>query len=229
MDETWVRHLKITHNDLCVTPAIKNYNTLWENTIDLDIKRMRNNQNNLKEVLSTYCYFHPCDGYVQGMNFIANVFIYKLSAGGAFWALTRFMGYFRTRMVCFDKDAFHDYCSTWNKYFTEFTDGLSPDGEFVMALKWGLFAMTCGKDTIDDVSVLWDAMLTYPQSKWLQFSAAVASAACVRHLQKTGDVYQSRLIIPQVRFYNPEQLVRRAKRLMCQLMINRPSGLDMEL
>lgn len=213
MDETWTRHLKIQTEDLMVTPVIKVYNTEWETVIVQDVERMKA-QANLHEVLSTYAHIHPCDGYIQGMNFVANILIYKLSAGGAFWGMTRFMAHFRTHMPFFDKKAFIEYGNKWNEMFATFSDGLPADEEYMMALKWGIYAMSCERIDIETTAAIWDELVKLPNGKWAQFTAALAAAACVRQMKYADTPYDARMMCSSIQLHNVDQLIRRAHRMV---------------
>ena len=213
MNETWARHLKIDDHDIKVSPTIKSHETKWKRDIDIDVDRMKKVEDKitLKKLLYTYCYYHNCDGYVQGMNCVAWVMLTQLK-DRAFWGLVKYMGHIRTHLHCIDLQGFLHFCASWETLFHEFSDGLHADQEHVMALKWGIYAFTTTNTELEEIITLWNAMLTYPTRLWTMFTAAVAAAACRREIRNT--TYNPQLFQSKLNFNDAPQLVRRAKRMM---------------
>jgi len=214
MDGTWTRHLRIEENDLRITPPIRRYDTPWEKEINIDVDRMTNALPPIKAVLSTYCHHHPCDGYIQGMNFFANILIHKLGPQGAFWGMVKIMANKRIFMPCFDYSNFVAYCIQWEAFFHKFTDGRLADPEHVMALKWGIYGMSPSATPLEEIVIIWNAKVKLSSRLWPKFTAAVAAAACLRHLQKNADPYDARQMHTRLQFNNAAQLVRRAHRMI---------------
>ena len=214
-NERWIRHLKISKEDLDVTPPIHVYSTIWNDEIERDIVRMKKAHPQLMPVLTTYCKHHPCDGYIQGMNFLCNVFLARMDPRASFWALAKYMGIYRHVMPGIDKKGFNEFSTRWNKMFFEFNDKeRMADEERVMALKWGVYSLTCHNTPMNDILCLWDTMIRLPQRTWPTFSAAVATAAIHRRLRKTKEEYDPRIMYTQIDFAGAEQLVRRALRII---------------
>ena len=214
-NERWIRHLSISKDDLDVTPSIQLYTTKWNDEIERDLIRMKEADPRLMAVLTTYCKFHPCDGYIQGMNFLCNVFLARMNPEATFWALAKYMGKFRHVMPAIDKEGFNTFAKRWNEMFFEFNDKeRRADNEHVMALKWGVYTLTCHNTPMEDILYLWDTMIRLPQRTWPTFTAAVATAAVLRKLKKSGEEYDPRIMYTQLNFAGGQQLARRALRII---------------
>lgn len=210
-----MRHLKINKDDIDVTPTIQVYTTIWNDEIERDVVRMREAHPQLLPLLTTYCKHHPCDGYIQGMNFLCNVFLARMEPKTSFWALVKYMGMYRHVMPSIDKKGFTQFATRWNKLFFEFNDRERvADEESVMALKWGVYSLTCHNTPMKDILSLWDTMIRLPQRTWPTFSAAVATAAIWRRLKKTNEEYDPRIMYTEVNFSDGATLARRALRIM---------------
>lgn len=220
-DETWKRHLKIHMREIAMTPEIKMYNTKWDEEIEIDVKRMKHvsNKELLCQLLSTYCDVYDCDGYIQGMNCVAFIFMAKIGARAAFWGLGRFMGNVRYHLHCFDLEAHLQYCNKWESLFHEFSDGMPTDEEHVMPLKYGIYAFSTTNTTPENLFHIWDALVKLPHEQWIMFTAAVAAAACRRYTVKeerrrTERNNDPRILHSILNFNNAKQLVRRANRMI---------------
>jgi hypothetical protein len=215
LDEQWLRHMAIEPDDLALTPPIVPTKTKWNEEIERDVTRMQMAHPQLQNVLAAYCKCHPCDGYIQGMNFLANVFLHRLGPQGAFWALAKYMGVYRHVMPAIDKDGFFEFAKEWNKNYLTFTDGKrAADEEHVMALKWGIYSLACHNTPLHDIMTLWDSMLKLPWRLWPSYTAAVAAAAVERRIRETGEEYDARVMYTQLNFANAQQLSRRAMRII---------------
>ena len=214
MNTDWGRHLKISVDDTRLTPEIKDYNTRWKKEIEMDVGRMPNPHEKTKEMLSTYCHYHTCDGYIQGMHSVCDLLIRSMGIKAAFWGMTKFMGAQRRYMPFFDPDAFLNFANKWERYFFIFTDGLESDAEHVMALKWGIYMFACSKTSKSEVIKLWDGIVALPPDKWCRFTAAIAAAAVVRHLKENKEIYDPCIMFTVLTFENGDQLIRRAKRMV---------------
>ena len=219
LDENWRRHLVIDLDDLVLTPTLQEDDSRYIDEIRRDTQRMAFRHPALDAVLNTYCMHMPCDGYIQGMNFIANVMLHRLGPQGAFWGLAKYMGTYRHYMPGIDKEGFINYAKIWNAYFLKFSDGKrKADEHYIMALKWGVYLLSCNGShhttSIADVHVLWDAMIVLPMRRWPEYTAAVAAVAVHRAMRSNRDEYDPRIMVSQLTFSNPKQLVRRALRIL---------------
>lgn len=207
MDRKWCEILKIT--DIKIDR--RKVDDKLRKSIEMDVQRDSDDfdKSSVVEVLKMYCATFPCDGYCQGMHFMAKAMVSVMGdVDRATWGLIKVVSEVRLLMPSTSEEKWKDFYDKWEGWYTTFS-GYVADDEHVMALKWGVFRMGPSAG-VDDLILLWDAMFQYPPELRGVFTAAVAAAV----MRRENIVHYDPRMAVKLRFNNASGLVKTAKRIM---------------
>ena len=207
MDGKWSRALKL--------PQIKfepcSADEKLRKSIELDVQRDGDvfDKEAVIKILNTYAVRFPCDGYCQGMHFMAKAFMHVMGdVDLATWGLIKMISEVRLLLPPAPEEKWILFYDKWEGWFTMFS-GYVADDEHVMALKWGVFRMGPSA-SLKDLVVLWDAMFEYPSHLRGVFTAAAAAAV----VRRENMVHYDPRVAVKLRFNKAGELVKVAKRTM---------------
>jgi hypothetical protein len=146
----------------------------------------------IKNILVQYVQIMPCDGYIQGFNYLAAVLYdtYRKDdiehrMADTFWSLVTLIGIVRPMIPDHDPNDFFRYTKRWSKYFIEALKQknhrlhvfLQPHYDMILhmiTVKWMLIWFTQLFD-IEDTVHLWDALITCESGRRTKLMATIAA------------------------------------------------------
>lgn len=209
MENKWRSALRIPNVEAVHTPQVDEKD---EKAIVLDIERDSDvfDKERVGRLLRMYVRRFPCDGYCQGMHFMAKPLVAVMKDDNdALWGLVRVLAEVRLLLPSVSTEKWEAFYEKWEAWFLMFS-GEPADEEHVMALRWGVFRLAPSASS-EDLVVLWDSMVDYPPMLRGVYTAAIAAAAVrrdMRHVQ-----YDAR-VAAKLRFEKVAGLVKVAKRTM---------------
>jgi len=192
------------HNTVCNYPY--DICTETEKIISKDIPRTNIVGSTLTEVeleavrtlLTQYVQTMPCDGYLQGFNYIVYVLydVYKRdddehAMADAWWSMVTIVSIIRPMIPDHDPTDFAKYTKTWSKHYIEHLQRYSPRTHHLLTpfydiilpsltVKWLMIWFT-QMFAMHDVEVLWDALITCDPRQRTKLMAIIAANITIQH------------------------------------------------
>lgn len=168
------------------------------NTIRKDIPRTNiiraaeNNSNAIETLLTQYVQIMPCDGYLQGFNYIMAV-LYEVyskddkehAMSDTWWSFLSIISIIRPMIPDHDPNDFFRYTKKWSKYFIKHVEFksmrlhtfLKPHYDLLLhtlTVKW-LMIWFSQLFNLEDVLHVWDALITCEGNRRTKLMAIIAA------------------------------------------------------
>ncbi len=212
--ETWRTYL-IGDNELIETNR-KLYHTIIatfpynisqkeESCIERDIPRTRivgcncvGFQKNIQTILCQYVQIMPCDGYLQGFNYLVSVLYHVYSkadeeyaSSDSWWSLLSIISIIRPMIPDHDPDDFAIYTERWSKHYVSYLQSNAPRTHSllkpfyntilpILTVKWLMIWFT-QLFPISDVMIIWDALITCEPNYRMKLMAIIAANVTIQH------------------------------------------------
>ena len=195
---------KLYHNLVCTHP----YNIGEDiiTLIDKDLERTSmdsvhtltgQERSDIRDILIQYVQIMPCDGYMQGWNYLVAVLYdtyrkddseHRMS--DTFWSFCTVVGIVRPMIPDHDPHDFYRYTQKWSKYFVQAIKQknhrihtfLQPYYHLILhmiTVKWMLIWFTQLFD-LKDLVLIWDALITCEPSRRMKLMATISANITVQ-------------------------------------------------
>ena len=171
--------------------------------IDRDIPRTNipgcgSNDEQIKTLLNQYVQIMPCDGYLQGFNYIISVLYHvydkndsEHAMADAWWSLSSVVAIVRPMIPDHDPRDYTAYTKQWAKYYINHLVQQAPRTHHWMCpfyesilptltVKWLMIWFTQLFD-IKNVLVVWDALITCEPKHRTKLMAIIAANITIQH------------------------------------------------
>lgn len=152
----------------------------------------------LETLLHQYVQILPCDGYLQGFNYIVNTLYHVFSKddqehamADTWWAATTVIGIIRPMIPDHDPDDYARYTQKWGKHYIKHIQKNSPRTHAwltpfyasilpTITVKWLMIWFTQMFD-LDNCLVIWDALVTCEPQERTKLMAIIAANITIQH------------------------------------------------
>lgn len=240
---------KVYHN------IISNYpypidNKIYE-IINKDIERTIISNNNplddetkkvLETILTQYVQIMPCDGYLQGFNYMP-LMLYKIyskedkehALADTWWSTLSVISIIRPMIPDHDPKDFFRYTKKWSKYYIShlklknnrihiFLEPYYESILHIMTVKW-LLIWFAQEFSIDDIVHVWDAIITCDSNKRTKLLAIIAANITLQfapQIEKWARSNEPSLIAGEIwnlKAKNGKQIIEDTRMAMVELKI----------